>query len=450
MLRVPQGQGVRFPATPFNAVVCAPNQPPTPTTAEIVRVHTIVGDAIYFDRVAEDPFLPRVVRPGDQIYAAITEKTIQDLIDTVDYMGDFVPATYHNGDIVVGPDGVAYMCVRNGVTTPPDPWPGVGIVAAPGPPGPMGPEGPMGPTGPTGPQGPQGETGPPGPPGTGDGEGVVGPAGPQGPAGPTGATGATGPQGATGPEGPAGTAGAIGPQGPQGDPGPVGADGPQGDPGPVGPVGPEGPQGEPGTGGTGGDLPTAALGQVLISQGPGVMAIYSHQPTLLGVDPKLLLSASGQRFYSVGINDPAGSLVFSRSDAATQLRVTCMEDAVVFSPDPFASRFVLRTGGSEIVFTPAEAGGCRPIQFGRRLQDNHPACGATVECWPANGQTAPALAVMTPGGADKTWWIWPNGTMTLARGGHQASLWVEDNGAGKARLMVQFTTGAAMVLATEP
>ena len=62
------------------------------------------------------------------------------------------------------------MCVVDGTITPPEPWPGTGIVTTVGPPGPTGPTGPQGPkgdtgdTGPQGPQGIQGIQGIPGPP----------------------------------------------------------------------------------------------------------------------------------------------------------------------------------------------------------------------------------------------------------------------------------------------
>jgi len=46
----------------------------------------------------------------------------------LDYLGDYVTGpTYNDGDIVIGSDGVAYMCVVVGTTTPPEPWPGAGI-----------------------------------------------------------------------------------------------------------------------------------------------------------------------------------------------------------------------------------------------------------------------------------------------------------------------------------
>jgi hypothetical protein len=46
----------------------------------------------------------------------------------LDYLGDYAPGpVYNDGDIVIGADGIAYMCVVDGTTTPPEPWPGVGI-----------------------------------------------------------------------------------------------------------------------------------------------------------------------------------------------------------------------------------------------------------------------------------------------------------------------------------
>ena len=87
----------------------------------------------------------------------------------LDYLGAYAPITHNDGDIVIAPDGIAYMCVVDGTTTPPEPWPGVGIATTVGPPGPQGPQGPKGDkgdkgdVGPQGPQGIQGATGPEGP-----------------------------------------------------------------------------------------------------------------------------------------------------------------------------------------------------------------------------------------------------------------------------------------------
>ena len=42
----------------------------------------------------------------------------------VAYTGGYTtPKTYHDGDIVVDTNGVSWICVKEGTTTPPDPWP---------------------------------------------------------------------------------------------------------------------------------------------------------------------------------------------------------------------------------------------------------------------------------------------------------------------------------------
>ena len=91
-------------------------------------------------------------------------------------------------------------------------------------------------------------------------------------------------EGAPGPPGPAGAQGAEGPAGPDGPPGP---DGPQGDVGAAGPQGLQGvpgPEGPPGPAGEGTELPTAALGQVLISQGAGIDPVFSNAIAVNRVD----------------------------------------------------------------------------------------------------------------------------------------------------------------------
>jgi hypothetical protein len=46
----------------------------------------------------------------------------------LEYLGDYVAGpAYQDGDIVVAADGNAYMCVVDGTTTPPEPWPGGGM-----------------------------------------------------------------------------------------------------------------------------------------------------------------------------------------------------------------------------------------------------------------------------------------------------------------------------------
>jgi hypothetical protein len=103
---------------------------------------------------------------------------------SLQYLGDYIdpppPEVYNDGDIVVAEDGIAYICVKDGTITPPEPWPGVGIATAVGPPGPQGDpgtDGIDGTNGATGAVGPMGPAGPQGP------QGIQGPQGPQGPAG---------------------------------------------------------------------------------------------------------------------------------------------------------------------------------------------------------------------------------------------------------------------------
>jgi len=66
------------------------------------------------------------------------------------YRGAYVGGTpYSNGDVVIGSDGIAYLCVADGVTAAPIAW--TGIYGPTGPPGPQGPQGPKGDIGATGP-----------------------------------------------------------------------------------------------------------------------------------------------------------------------------------------------------------------------------------------------------------------------------------------------------------
>lgn len=96
----------------------------------------------------------------------------------LDYLGNYVAGpTYNDGDIVIGSDGIAYMCVVDGTTTPPEPWPGIGISTVVGPPGPKGDQGDPGTPGQKGDKGDKGDQGNPG---------IQGNPGPQGPPGPAG------------------------------------------------------------------------------------------------------------------------------------------------------------------------------------------------------------------------------------------------------------------------
>ena len=49
----------------------------------------------------------------------------------LEYLGDYTPVTYNSGDIVVGADGITYMCVKDGTATPPEAWPAGAFTALP-------------------------------------------------------------------------------------------------------------------------------------------------------------------------------------------------------------------------------------------------------------------------------------------------------------------------------
>lgn len=77
-LTVTAGHGSRFSATPFQAVVCPAGTQPDPTNAEVVRVTAITTDTFTIIR-AQEGSSARSITVGDQIFEAITIKTIEDL-----------------------------------------------------------------------------------------------------------------------------------------------------------------------------------------------------------------------------------------------------------------------------------------------------------------------------------------------------------------------------------
>jgi len=77
-LVVTTGHGTRFPAVPFNAVVCPAGTQPDPTNAEIVRVTAISTDTLTITR-AQESSSARSITVGDQIFAAVTKKTLTDI-----------------------------------------------------------------------------------------------------------------------------------------------------------------------------------------------------------------------------------------------------------------------------------------------------------------------------------------------------------------------------------
>jgi hypothetical protein len=77
-LVVAAGEGSKFPAVPFNAVIWPTGAQPSTANAEVVRVTNISTDTLTITR-AQESTVARTVIVGDQIAAAITAKTLQDL-----------------------------------------------------------------------------------------------------------------------------------------------------------------------------------------------------------------------------------------------------------------------------------------------------------------------------------------------------------------------------------
>lgn len=79
-LVVGAGQGTRFPAPPFNAVIWPSGSSPLSSNAEIVRVTAISTDTFTITRTQESTSA-RTVVVGDQIAQCITKKTIDDIFN---------------------------------------------------------------------------------------------------------------------------------------------------------------------------------------------------------------------------------------------------------------------------------------------------------------------------------------------------------------------------------
>jgi hypothetical protein len=75
---VTAGEGVRFPAPPFNATLWPANATPTPANAEVVRVTARATDTLTIAR-AQEGSTARAVGVGDLIAQTITAKTLTDL-----------------------------------------------------------------------------------------------------------------------------------------------------------------------------------------------------------------------------------------------------------------------------------------------------------------------------------------------------------------------------------
>lgn len=126
-LVVAAGEGARFPAVPFNAVIC-PNAVPTPLNAEVVRVTNRSTDTLTITR-AQESSSARTVVVGDRIFAAITAKTITDvesasstLQNLIDAKGDLLAGTADNTAARVAAGANGTYLRANSAATPGVDW----------------------------------------------------------------------------------------------------------------------------------------------------------------------------------------------------------------------------------------------------------------------------------------------------------------------------------------
>jgi len=185
--------------------------------------------------------------------------------------------------------------------------------------------------------------------------------------------------------------GAIGPEGPQGDPGPAGATGPQG------------PQGDPGPAGV--PPPDVVSGPATAPD--TAIALFS------GSTGKLLAAgATGKITGSIAIGtNPAqsGAIRLANNQAVMARNAENTADLTLVG-----------------------------------LQGNNGVIGdATTTMYFMGVTYANALfGLFKPMTMFET-------AAPAAPGGNQANLWLQDNGAGKSQLMIQFATGAPIAIATQ-
>lgn len=95
---VAAGDGAKFPAAPFNAVIWAANTQPLAANAEIVRVTAIAGDTLTITR-AQETSTARAVVAGDQIVAGFTKKTLTDIEN---YLNGVTSGASLNAPVITG------------------------------------------------------------------------------------------------------------------------------------------------------------------------------------------------------------------------------------------------------------------------------------------------------------------------------------------------------------
>lgn len=95
-------------------------------------LNTITGDVWELVNATTDTWVLRANIKGPMGPMGPAGADGADGVD-FEYVGAYVPATtYNDGDIAVASDGVAYVCTKDGTTTPPEPWPGgpTGLIAS--------------------------------------------------------------------------------------------------------------------------------------------------------------------------------------------------------------------------------------------------------------------------------------------------------------------------------
>lgn len=244
--------------------------------------------------------------------------------------------------------------------------------------------------------------------------------------------------------------------------------------------------------------------------------VFTKPQTIDGVDENtfgngIVFSRSGTGFpkYLIFPIYQSGALVIGNNAAgAASLQLSFQNGYVQINHGAASSDLYFNNVGGNHIFNPTGK-----VQFGRRRSDSSPTIGTSVECWPATGQSTPALAVMAPGGASYRFKVMEDGTVHIPNskgiytkhsnnetdqllisnytdngiwmgdstvtgyhlrsfgrelfisdstiefndvpaqsnpGDNKAKIYCEDNGAGKTRLMVIFGTGAPIQLAIEP
>ena len=210
--------------------------------------------------------------------------------------------------------------------------------------------------------------------------------------------GVQGPPGVPGPEGP------PGPEGQPGDPGPIGPEGPQGATGATGDPGPQGPPGPAGT-----VPPDVVIGPT--SATDNALALFDGATGKLvkaGPDGKLAGS------LAVGTTSAqSGAIRLANNQAIMARNVGNNADRMVIGFDNIDRVNIGASGVSYVWVTATEiriAGlldvSANHMRFGEKTAPTTPAANA-------------------------------------------AHLWLQDNGAGKSQLMIQFATGAAIAIATQ-